>query len=138
MRVDSRKFLSVGVMLLISTLAVHGTTTKEGTIIKDVSFSNTGDSLEAKITAGEDAKFTYFELKNPHRLVVDFHGIQNTIKFKEKQIDIAGVERVRTSLFSDRSRTATRIVFDLKGNVPYRIVEDGNGVTRIVFGETAR
>jgi type IV pilus secretin PilQ/predicted competence protein len=138
MRVDSRKLLSVGMLLLISTLAVHGATSKETGIVKDVSFSNSGDSLEAKITASDDSKFTYFELQNPHRLVIDFHGIQNTIKFKEKQIDIAGVERVRTSLFSDRSRKATRIVFDLKGNVPYRIVEDGDGVTRIVFGETAR
>jgi type IV pilus assembly protein PilQ len=137
MRVDSRKFLLVGVILLISTLAVHGTTTKEGTIIKDVSFSNSGDSLEAKIAAGEDAKYTYFELKQPHRLVVDFHGIQNTIRFKEKRIGAAGVERVRTSFYSNRGRKATRIVFDLSKDVPYRVIEDGGGVVRIIFGNTA-
>ena len=119
MRVDSRKFLSVGVLLLISTLAVHGATSKEATIVKDVAFNNVGDSLEAKITAGEDSKYTYFELKNPHRLVIDFHGIQNTISFKEKLIGTAGVERVRTSYFSDPSRRATRIVFDLSKDVPY-------------------
>src|SRR5262245_48841971 len=137
MRVDSRKFLLVGVILLISTLAVHGTTTKEGTIIKDVSFSNTGDSLEAKITAGEDAKYTYFELKQPHRLVVDFHAIQNTIRFKEKRIGAAGVERVRTSFYSNRGRKATRIVFDLSKDVPYRVIDDGGGAIRIIFGNTA-
>src|SRR2546428_12520305 len=107
MRVDSGKFLSVGVLVLISTLAVNGATSKEPAIVKDVSFNNNGDSLEAKITATEDSKFTYFELNNPHRLVVDFHGIQNTISFKEKQIDAGGVERVRTSLFSDKNRKAT-------------------------------
>jgi type IV pilus assembly protein PilQ len=138
MRVDSRKFLSVGVLLLISTLAVHGTTSKEGTIVKDVSFSNNGDSLEAKITTGEDTKFTYFELKQPHRLVVDFHGIQNTISFKERLIGTAGVERVRTSFFSDKTRKATRIVFDLNDDVPYRVIEDGGGIVRILFGSTAR
>ena len=35
MRVDSRKFLSVGVLVLISTLAVNGATSKEAAIVKD-------------------------------------------------------------------------------------------------------
>jgi type IV pilus assembly protein PilQ len=137
MRVDSRKFLSVGMMLFILTLAVHGATSKVATIIKDVSFSNTGDSLEAKITAGEGAKYTYFELKQPHRLVVDFHGVQNTIRFKERHIGAAGVERVRTSYYSDGARQATRIVFDLSKDVPYRVIDDA-GAVRIVFGSTTR
>jgi type IV pilus assembly protein PilQ len=138
MRVDSRKFLSVGLVLLISTLAVHGATTREATIIKDVSFTNSGDSLEAKISAGENSKYTYFELNDPRRLVVDFHGIQNAISFREKQIGTAGVDRVRTSFFSNKTRKATRIVFDLSKDVPYRFIEDGNGIVRIVFGKTAR
>jgi type IV pilus assembly protein PilQ len=137
MRVDSRKFLSVGMMLFILTLAVHGATSRVATIIKDVSFTNTGDSLEAKITAGEDAKYTYFELKQPHRLVVDFHGIQNTIRFKERHIGAAGVERVRTSFYSDGARQATRIVFDLSKDVPFRVIDEA-GAVRIVFGSTAR
>src|SRR5207248_8567158 len=74
----------------------------------------------------------------PHRLVVDFHGIQNAISFKEKQIGTAGVERVRTSFFSDKKRKATRIVFDLSKDVPYRVIEDGGGIVRIVFGDTVR
>src|SRR5215467_5850503 len=137
MRIDSRKLFSVGMMLFILTLAVHGATSKVATIIKDVSFSNTGDSLEAKITAGEGAKYTYFELKQPHRLVVDFHGVQNTIRFKERHIGAAGVERVRTSFYSDGARQATRIVFDLSEDVPYRVIDDA-GAVRIVFGSTAR
>ena len=63
MRVDSRKFLSFGVLVLLSTLAVNGATSKDSAIVKDVSFSNTGESLEAKIIASEDSKYTYFELK---------------------------------------------------------------------------
>src|SRR5262245_19048408 len=138
MRVDSRKFLPVGVLLFIATLAVQGATSKEATIIKDVSFSHTEDSLEAKITAVGESKYSYFELKNPHRLVIDFHGIQNAIHFKEKYLGTNGVERVRTSLFSDKSRQATRIVFDLSKSVPYRVIDDGAGIVRIVFGENVR
>ena len=87
MTVDSRKFLAVGALLLvIATLAVNGATSREATIVKDVSFDSHGDSLEAKITATGESKYTYFELKQPRRLVVDFLGIQNTIKFREKKI----------------------------------------------------
>src|SRR5262245_47660782 len=135
MKVDTRKFLSVGAILLVATLAVNGATSREATIVKDVSFDNHGDSLEAKITATGESKYTYFELKQPRRLVLDFIGIQNTIKFREKKIDAAGVERVRTSLFSDKNRTATRIVFDLSKNVSYRVIDDGGGIVRVVFGD---
>ncbi len=138
MRADSRKFLSVGVLLLIATLTVNGASPRETDVVKDVSFKNNGDSLEVRIAAPDGSKFTHFELNQPHRLVVDFHGIQNTIGFKEKQINSAGVERVRTSFFSAENRRATRIVFDLKDNVPYRVIEDGGGIVRIVFGGTAR
>ena len=137
MRVDSGKFLSVGVLLLISTLAVNGAASRETAIVKDVSFNNDGDSLEVKIAATDESKYTYFELDGPHRLVVDFHGMQNTISFKEKKIDTAGVQKVRTSFFSDKSRNATRIVFDLAPDAVYRIVDDGGGNVRIMFGPQA-
>ena len=113
MRVDSVKFLSVGVLLLISTLILNGAASTEAVIVKDVSFSHDGESLEVKISATDESKYTYFELNHPHRLVVDFHGIQNTISFKEKKIEAAGLASVRTSFFSDKTRKATRIVFDL-------------------------
>jgi len=134
MRVDSGKFLSVGVLLLISTLAVNGAASREAAIVKDVSFTNTGESLEVKIMATDESKYTYFELDRPHRLVVDFHGIQNTISFKEKKIDAAGLQRVRTSFFSDKSRNATRVVFDLTEDAMYRLIDEGSGNLRIVFG----
>src|SRR5207253_4540742 len=137
MRVDSGKFLSVGVLLLISTLAVNGAASREAAIVKDVSFNNNGESLEVKIMATDESKYTYFALDHPHRLVVDFHGIQNTISFKEKKIDAAGVRRVRTSFFSDETRKATRIVFDLAANADYRFINDEGGNLRILFGPEA-
>jgi type IV pilus assembly protein PilQ len=138
MRVDSRKFLSVGVLLLISTLAVNGASSREAAFVKDVSITATDGSLEVKIAVTADSKFSYFELSDPHRLVVDFRGMQNAIHFKEKQIGTAGVERIRTSFFKDKSREATRLVFDLTGSVPYRVLEDGDGLVRVVLGETAK
>lgn len=138
MRVDSRKFLSVGVLLLISTLAVNGATARATAVVKDVSLSANGNSLEVKITTTQEARFTYFKLNRPHRLVVDFHGIQNNIGFREKPIASAGVERIRTSFFDSKNRKATRIVFDLAEKASYRVLDDGGGVVRVIFGDTAR
>ena len=134
---DSRKLLPVSVFLLISTLAVSGATSKETAVVKDLSFNSSGASLEVKIATTEQADYTYFELSKPRRLVVDFHGIQNGIGFKEKSIESAGVERVRTSYFSDKSRNATRIVFDILENVSYQVVNDGDGLVRVVFAGAA-
>jgi type IV pilus assembly protein PilQ len=130
---DSRKLLPVSVFLLISTLAVSGATSKETAVVKDLSFNPSGASLEVKIATTEQAGYTYFELSKPRRLVVDFHGIQNGIGFRQKSIEVAGVERVRTSYFSDKSRNATRIVFDILENVSYQVVNDRDGIVRVVF-----
>ena len=90
---DSRKLLAVSVLLLVSTLAVHGATSKETAVVKDVSFNPNGDSLEVKIATSERPQYTYFELSNPHRLVIDFHGNQNGLGFKEKPVDAAYCRR---------------------------------------------
>jgi type IV pilus assembly protein PilQ len=134
---DSRKLLPVSVFLLISTLAVSGATSRETAVVKDLSFNPSGATLEVKIATTEQADYTYFELSKPRRLVVDFHGIQNGIGFKEKSIEAAGVERVRTSYFSDKNRNATRIVFDILENVSYQVVNDGEGIVRVVFDGAA-
>src|SRR5207253_8574141 len=49
----------------------------------------------------------------------------------------AGVERVRTAIFSDKNRQATRIVFDLTKDAVYRLIDDSGGNVRLVFGPDA-
>src|SRR5207253_3017920 len=49
----------------------------------------------------------------------------------------AGVERVRTAIFSDKNRQATRIVFDLTKDAVYRLFDDSGGNVRLVFGPDA-
>ena len=111
---DPWKLLSVGVLLLISALALSGASSRDGAAVKDVALISDGYTLEARITTSGNAKYTYFELSSPHRLVVDFHGTRNEIGFQERQIESASLKRVRTSLFNEGEREATRIVFDLE------------------------
>ena len=138
MKVDSRKFLSVGLLLLISTLAVNGATAREATIVKDVSFKNNGDSLEAKITAGEESKFTYFELTNPASPGGRFSSESRT-RSASKRRQIARRRRTRSYVvFHDSKSQGDANRVRSSKNVPYRVIEDGGGMVRIVFGETAR
>jgi type IV pilus assembly protein PilQ len=134
---DSRKCVVVSVLLLLSTLVVNGASTREIAVVKDLSFSLNGQSLEFKISAAGEVQYTYFELQSPRRLVVDFHGLENQIGFREKQVESAGVERIRTSVFTDGKRKATRVVFDLTGKVPYEVSDDGGDVVRVVFNPAA-
>jgi type IV pilus assembly protein PilQ len=131
MRLDFRKFSIIFVLAVALSLAVAASP-KEA-FVKDVAVSASGRSLEAKITTSESAKFTYFELDGPHRLVVDFHGLRNGVAFTQKNIAAAGVTRVRASYFTAPDRSATRIVFDLDKTVNYRVIDDGAGVVRVVF-----
>ena len=132
---DSRKLLMFSALLLASTLAVHGASSKETAVVKDLAVNSKGDSVEVKIATSERVQFTYFELSKPRRLVVDFHGLHNDIGFSQKNIDVAGVHRVRTSYFTNKTRKATRIVFDISEKVPYTVGQDPDGLVRVFFGK---
>ena len=45
-----------------------------------------------------------------------------------------GVTQVRSSFFTDDNREATRLVFDLEEEIPYQIIDDGEGKVRVRFG----
>src|SRR5438552_3911944 len=135
---DSRKASVLGVLLLASTLAVQAVVPKDTAAVKDLVFTQGGDSLEARITTTGPARVTYFELTDPRRLVVDFHDLLNDIGFKEKQVSVAGVERVRAALFESKDRKSTRIVFDLIKDAEYQIVNDKTELVRVVFGKSGQ
>jgi len=138
---DSRKSLAFGVFLLAFTLVVQAVGPAAGPkdtapvkAVKDVAITPSGDFMEARITTSGPARFTYFELSGPRRLVVDFHDLQNAVAFKEKQVASGGVERVRAGFFQDKDRNVTRIVFDLTSDAQYQIVDDKSEMVRVVFG----
>jgi type IV pilus assembly protein PilQ len=132
---DFRKLLITVVLVAVLTLAVQAASPTLDATVRDVAVNSLGQAVEARITASESARFTYFELDGPRRLVVDFHGLKNTIGFSEKNVKSAGVERIRTSYFSTPDRSATRIVFDLDKGVNYKVIDEGSGIVRVVFGD---
>jgi type IV pilus assembly protein PilQ len=128
--------MTLGLSLLALTVAGYGAAPQPA-VVKSLAYSGNGESLDVRIDATGPVRVAHFELDNPRRLVVDFLDIQSTIAFKEKSVRLAGVERIRTSFFTDDKRQATRIVFDLSGPAPYVIDDDGAGHVRVAFGRAS-
>ena len=88
-------------------------------------------------TVKADGRLSYrdFMLPNPDRLVVDFADV--TARASVRSIDVGEdpVRKVRLGQFSAESPKVARLVLDLSGRAPYRIIDGVDGV-RIVFGES--
>src|SRR5690606_32497757 len=67
------------------------------------------------------------------RLVVDFHEAENHLGFSTRPVDFAGVRQVRASSFSDETRDATRVVFDLEEGVSYSVRREEEGGVTVRF-----
>lgn len=76
-----------------------------------------------------------FFLKNPNRLVVDFPDVITT-KGQSLPAAVSPVKGIRLAQFSAAPPRVARLVLDVEGATPYRLVPDANGVA-IVFGEGA-
>ena len=76
-----------------------------------------------------------FFLKNPNRLVIDFPEVV-TAKGQMLPAAIGPVKGLRLAQFSAAPPRVARLVLEVEGATPYRLVPDANGVA-IVFGEGA-
>ena len=96
------------------------------------------DEIEGMLafTVKADGRLSYrdFMLPNPDRLVVDFADV--TARASVRSIDVGQnpVRKVRLGQFSADSPKVARLVLDLSGRAPYRIIDGTDGV-RIVFGD---
>src|SRR5436190_5834069 len=96
---DSRKALPFGVLVLAFTFVIQAVAPTGSPAVKELVMAPGENSVEAQITTTAPAKYTYFELTGPRRLVMDFHDVQNDLAFKEKQVFVSGVERIRAGMF---------------------------------------
>ena len=88
-------------------------------------------------TVKADGRLSYrdFMLPNPDRLVVDFADVTARASTRSIEVGENPVRKVRLGQFSAESPKVARLVLDLSGRAPYRIIDGADGV-RIVFGES--
>jgi type IV pilus secretin PilQ/predicted competence protein len=99
-----------------------------------VSRDEIGGMLAFTVKADGRLSYRDFMLPNPDRLVVDFADV--TARASVRSIDVGQnpVRKVRLGQFSAESPKVARLVLDLSGRAPYRIIDGTDGV-RIVFGD---
>ena len=130
---DLRKFMVMFALVVALTFVVQAASPKDA-FVQDVALSSTGRFLEARITASESARFTYFELDGPHRLLLSIFTASKIISLSRRRtLNLLGLPAFGQVIRMAPDRTATRIVFDLDKTVDYRVIDDGAGVVRVVF-----
>jgi type IV pilus assembly protein PilQ len=70
-----------------------------------------------------------FLMEDPPRLVIDFLGAQHELDQNKFEGDGSFVTSVRSSQFTTDPEQITRIVFDLKDNVAYKVSNEPHAVT---------
>lgn len=116
-------------------VAAAPATGRKASRIVAVSRDEIGGLLAFTVKADGRLSYRDFMLPNPDRLVVDFADV--TARASVRSIDVGEnpVRKVRLGQFSAESPKVARLVLDLSGRAPYRIIDGADGV-RIVFGES--
>lgn len=78
------------------------------------------ERTKVEVTCTQKVTYHVFRLRDPDRLVMDIHGARPGDLPASQAIDAKAVSRLRTGWFS-RDPDITRLVFDLKDQVLYRV-----------------
>jgi type IV pilus assembly protein PilQ len=110
--------------LLLSVLSIPSSAA--ASMINDIEVIRKSGSLTLEISKTGDVNFNAFMLDNPARLVVDCVGAAHNVGWTNKEVDSGIAHRVRTNQFQLEPVMISRIVVDLKGEVDYRMWDDGD------------
>jgi type IV pilus secretin PilQ/predicted competence protein len=98
--------------------------------VKRIDATNSGGSIEVRITGDGELRYKAFRLDGPPRLVIDLDGVRNAAARNSVTVDDPVVQRVRIAQFQP---TVARVVVDLAHRTEYDIAVVGEQV-RIAFG----
>lgn len=96
---------------------------------------NTMDSDKVRLQlkmSGPVSSPKSFSLDNPSRVVFDFPNVRNHLSKKDSRVDFNFAALKRVSVVESAGKT--RVVVDLKGNVPFDVKTQGNEVNITISG----
>ncbi len=86
--------------------------------IEEVRFAQVDDTSRLVLELSKPPQFTYFTLTNPHRLVIDLQGVDNSYSFKNLQLNspsagaASNISKVRHS--TPKTKSDTRLVIETR------------------------
>lgn len=105
--------------------AVVKSTADTGATVKSVSVKRAGDDTVTTIQTSGEMKYSHFTLHNPERLVLNLENTRNQVAKRTVEVGSSVVERIRVG---NPDATTTRVVFDLRSEARYEVLDNGGRI----------
>lgn len=118
-------------------VARHEASGTAATRLAHVATQTRDGALSVRLEGDGELSYEAFTLPSPPRFVVDLSGVRNASRFRNEDVDAAGVARVRVSQFRTEPTAVTRVVFDLEKETVPVLRQSGSTVSISFGGEAA-
>lgn len=109
-------------------VARHAASERAATRLSRVDARSEAGALSVRLEGDGELSYEAFTLPSPPRFVLDLEGVRNTSRFRAREVDAAGVTRVRVSQFRTEPTAVTRVVFDLEEAALPVLRQSGDGI----------
>jgi type IV pilus assembly protein PilQ len=103
--------------------------------LDEIVASTDDGSLTISIKGDGALDYEVFPLDAPPRLVVDFRGVSNDVRRGRIAVNALGVRQIRVAQFQLEPQRIARVVLDMDGFEPYKLVPTPDGTLHVRFGD---
>jgi type IV pilus secretin PilQ/predicted competence protein len=101
--------------------------------LREITYDMTERNLAVNLSYDGNPEYSSFELQKPDRLIIDLHATTNRVYPKQVNLNTDKVLKIRTAQFQSEPVAITRVVFDIKQPLTYRIFKTEAGI-KVGFG----
>lgn len=101
--------------------------------LREITYDMNVDNIAVNLIYDGDPEYSTFELQKPDRLIVDLHSTTNRSYPKQVNLKTDKILKIRTAQFQTAPVPITRVVFDIKQPLNYRVIKTASGLT-VGFG----
>lgn len=101
--------------------------------LREITYDVNQDNISVNLKYDGDPEYSSFELQKPDRLIVDLHSTTNRSYPKQITLNTDKIIKIRTAQFQTSPVAITRVVFDIKQPLTYKVFKSDAGIT-VGFG----
>jgi type IV pilus secretin PilQ/predicted competence protein len=101
--------------------------------LREITYDMNERNLAVNLFYDGNPEYSSFELQKPDRLIIDLHSTINRVYPKQVSLNTDKVLKIRTAQFQGEPVAITRVVFDIKQPLTYRIFKTDTGI-KVGFG----
>ena len=129
-----KKLLAIFLSVFILASAASNVFAQANASLKEIKYAKSGSQDKISLFTANFKGFNAFYMAGPDRLVVDIPN--NLLAVKGSGTISVNSTMIKSIRFSQFTKSAVRVVFDLKGKQPYT-VQQASGCLTFVFGKAS-